>query len=59
MIAWSVEMQDTNCKGIAIGAGLLFIMMVVANVLRSRVFATVSNRVSREISQSVVRETIT
>ncbi|MCZ8486668.1 hypothetical protein O9993_19215 [Vibrio lentus] len=52
-------MQDTNCKGIAIGAGLLFIMMVVANVLRSRVFATVSNRVSREISQSVVRETIT
>ncbi|MEZ9288452.1 ABC transporter transmembrane domain-containing protein [Vibrio lentus] len=43
-------------QGIAIGAGLLFIMMGWLRTLRSRVFATVSNRVSREISQSVVQK---
>ncbi|MDR9828931.1 ABC transporter transmembrane domain-containing protein [Vibrio sp. FNV 38] len=43
-------------QGIAIGAGLLFIMMGWLRTLRSRVFATVSNRVSREISQSIVQK---
>ncbi|MDE1337697.1 ABC transporter transmembrane domain-containing protein [Vibrio aestuarianus] len=41
-------------QGIAIGAGLLFVMMGWLRTLRSRVFASVSNRVSREISQSLV-----
>ncbi|HFQ4982120.1 TPA: peptidase domain-containing ABC transporter [Vibrio vulnificus] len=42
-------------QGIAIGAGLLFVMMGWLRTLRSRVFASVSNRVSREISQSLVQ----
>ncbi|MFB9213806.1 ABC transporter transmembrane domain-containing protein [Vibrio sinaloensis] len=43
-------------QGIAIGAGLLFAMMGLLRTLRSQVFATVSNRVSREISQSIVQK---
>ncbi|MGC9493069.1 ABC transporter transmembrane domain-containing protein [Vibrio genomosp. F10] len=43
-------------QGIAIGAALLFIMMGWLRTLRSRVFATVSNRVSREISQALVHK---
>ena len=42
-------------QGIAIGAALLFVMMGWLRTLRSRVFASVSNRVSREISQSLVQ----
>ncbi|MCL9777251.1 peptidase domain-containing ABC transporter [Vibrio methylphosphonaticus] len=42
-------------QGIAIGAVLLFVMMGWLRTLRSRVFASVSNRVSREISQSLVQ----
>ncbi|UGA57089.1 ATP-binding cassette domain-containing protein [Vibrio sp. DW001] len=42
-------------QGIAIGASLLFVMMGWLRTLRSRVFASVSNRVSREISQSLVQ----
>ncbi|MCF7493819.1 ATP-binding cassette domain-containing protein [Vibrio sp. L5-1] len=42
-------------QGIAIGAALLFMMMGWLRTLRSRVFASVSNRVSREISQSLVQ----
>ncbi|WP_295891470.1 ABC transporter transmembrane domain-containing protein [uncultured Vibrio sp.] len=43
-------------QGIAIGAGLLFVLMGLMRTLRSRVFTTVSNRVSREISQSLVQK---
>ncbi|MDN3699276.1 ABC transporter transmembrane domain-containing protein [Vibrio cortegadensis] len=42
-------------QGIAIGAALLFVMMGWLRTLRSRVFASVANRVSREISQSLVQ----
>ncbi|MDA0145995.1 ABC transporter transmembrane domain-containing protein [Vibrio sp. RW] len=42
-------------QGIAIGAALLFLMMGWLRTLRSRVFASVANRVSREISQSLVQ----
>lgn len=42
-------------QGIAIGAALLFLMMGWLRTLRSRVFASVTNRVSREISQSLVQ----
>ncbi|WP_407334276.1 peptidase domain-containing ABC transporter [Enterovibrio sp. 27052020O] len=42
-------------QGIAIGAALLFVMMGWLRTLRSRVFVSVSNRVSREISQSLVQ----
>ncbi|MDC5853902.1 peptidase domain-containing ABC transporter [Vibrio europaeus] len=42
-------------QGIAIGAALLFVMMGWLRTLRSRVFASVSNRVSREIAQSLVQ----
>ncbi|MFA0057000.1 peptidase domain-containing ABC transporter [Vibrio echinoideorum] len=42
-------------QGIAIGAALLFVIMGWLRTLRSRVFASVSNRVSREISQSLVQ----
>jgi len=42
-------------QGIAIGAALLFVMMGWLRTLRSRVFASVSSRVSREISQSLVQ----
>ncbi|UPQ90008.1 ABC transporter transmembrane domain-containing protein [Vibrio sinaloensis] len=43
-------------EGIAIGAALLFIMMGWLRTLRSRVFTSLSNRVSREISQSLVQK---
>ncbi|MCW8334755.1 ABC transporter transmembrane domain-containing protein [Vibrio paucivorans] len=43
-------------QGIAIGALLLFLMMGWLRTLRSRVFASVSNRVSREISQNLVHK---
>ena len=43
-------------KGIAIGAALLFAMMWLLRVLRSKVLATVSNRISREISQAIVQK---
>ncbi|MBF4307503.1 ABC transporter ATP-binding protein, partial [Vibrio anguillarum] len=42
-------------QGIAIGAALLFVMMGWLRTLRSRVFASVSNRVSREISEALVQ----
>lgn len=42
--------------GIAVGAGLLFVMMGLLRTLRSQVFASVSNRVSREISQALVQK---
>lgn len=40
--------------GIAVGAALLFVMMGLLRTLRSRVFASVSNRLSREISQALI-----
>ncbi|SON52976.1 ABC transporter transmembrane domain-containing protein [Vibrio tapetis] len=43
-------------QGIAIGAALLFSMMGLLRTLRSRVFASVSNRLSREISQALVQK---
>ncbi|MCK6263725.1 ATP-binding cassette domain-containing protein [Vibrio sp. ZSDE26] len=43
-------------EGIAIGAALLLFMMGLLRTLRSRVFASVSNRISREISQSIVQK---
>ncbi len=43
-------------EGIAIGGALLLFMMGLLRTLRSRVFASVSNRVSREISQSIVQK---
>lgn len=41
-------------QGIAIGAALLFFMMGLLRVMRSKVFAIVANRLSREISQAIV-----
>lgn len=41
-------------QGIAIGAALLFVMMGLLRVMRSKVFTIVSNRLSREISQAIV-----
>jgi ATP-binding cassette subfamily C protein LapB len=43
-------------QGIAIGAALLFVMMGLLKTLRSRVFSTISNRISREISQAVIQK---
>ena len=43
-------------QGIAIGALLLFIMMGWLRTIRSKVFASVSNRVSRELSQVLVQK---
>ncbi|WP_394239612.1 ATP-binding cassette domain-containing protein [Vibrio astriarenae] len=42
--------------GIAVGAGLLFVMMGVLKTLRSRVLVNLSNRVSREVSQALVKK---
>ncbi|MFM2587471.1 peptidase domain-containing ABC transporter [Vibrio sp. TBV020] len=42
--------------GIAIGAGLLFVMMGLLKTLRGRVLVSLSNRVSREISQALVKK---
>jgi len=41
-------------QGIALGAALLFIMMGLLRIMRSKVFTVVSNRLSREISQALV-----
>ena len=41
-------------QGIAIGAALLFFMMGLLRILRSKVFTIVSNRLSREISQALI-----
>lgn len=41
-------------QGIAIGAALLFFMMGLLRIMRSKVFTIVSNRLSREISQAIV-----
>ncbi|GAB2647980.1 peptidase domain-containing ABC transporter [Vibrio panuliri] len=42
--------------GIAIGAGLLFFMMGLLKTLRSRVLVSLANRVSREISQALIKK---
>lgn len=42
--------------GIAFGAGLLFFMMGLLRTLRSRVLVSLSNRLSREVSQAIVRK---
>lgn len=41
-------------QGIAIGAALLFFMMGLLRIMRSKVFTIVSNRLSRELSQAIV-----
>jgi len=41
-------------QGIAIGAALLFFMLGLLRIMRSKVFTIVSNRLSREISQAIV-----
>ncbi|PKF62454.1 ABC transporter ATP-binding protein [Psychromonas sp. psych-6C06] len=43
-------------QGIAIGALLLFVMMGLLRMLRSKAFTMISNRLSREISQAVVHK---
>lgn len=43
-------------QGIAIGAGLLFIMMGLLKTLRGRVLVSLSNRLSREVSQALVQK---
>lgn len=40
--------------GIAIGAALLFLMMLLLKVIRSQLLTTISNRISREISETVL-----
>lgn len=40
--------------GIAIGAALLFTMMLLLKVIRSQLLTTISNRISREISEKVL-----
>lgn len=40
--------------GIAIGAALLFLMMLLLKVIRSQLLTTISNRISREISEMVL-----
>lgn len=42
--------------GIAIGAGLLFFMMGLLRTLRSRVLVSLTNRLSREVSQAIVKK---
>ncbi|GAA5214917.1 ATP-binding cassette domain-containing protein [Corallincola platygyrae] len=42
--------------GIAVGAGLLLVMMGLLRTLRSRVLVSLSNRVSREVSQALVKK---
>lgn len=42
--------------GIAIGAGLLFFMMGLLKTLRGRVLVSLSNRLSREISQALIKK---
>ncbi len=44
--------------GIAVGAGLLFVMMGLLRTLRSRVLVSLSNRVSREVSQALVKKSL-
>ncbi|MEZ9851729.1 ATP-binding cassette domain-containing protein [Vibrio breoganii] len=42
--------------GIAVGAILLFAMMLLLKVVRSQLLTTVANRISREVSESVMRK---
>ncbi|WP_261817972.1 ABC transporter transmembrane domain-containing protein [Vibrio gallicus] len=44
--------------GISIGAILLFSMMLLLKVLRSQLLTTVANRISREITQTLLRKMI-
>lgn len=43
-------------SGIAIGAALLFAMMGLLRTLRSRVLVSLSNRLSREVSQALIKK---
>jgi len=43
-------------SGIAIGATLLFVMMGLLRTLRSRVLVSLSNRLSREVSQALIKK---
>ena len=40
--------------GIAVGAALLFAMMLLLRVIRSQLLTTISNRISREVSETVL-----
>ncbi|CAM3086507.1 ATP-binding cassette domain-containing protein [Vibrio rarus] len=42
--------------GIAIGATLLFSMMLLLKVFRSQLLTTIANRISREVSESIMRK---
>ncbi|OBT15523.1 ABC transporter ATP-binding protein [Vibrio sp. UCD-FRSSP16_10] len=42
--------------GIAVGAILLFSMMLLLKVVRSQLLTTISNRISREVSEAVMRK---
>ncbi|GAD88582.1 putative ABC transporter permease/ATP-binding protein [Vibrio halioticoli NBRC 102217] len=42
--------------GISVGAILLFSMMLLLKVIRSQLLTTISNRISREVSESVLRK---
>ena len=46
-------------QGIAIGAGILFFMLWLLRVLRSQTLATVANRISREISDALIKKLLT
>lgn len=45
--------------GIAIGATLLFALLWLLRVIRSQTLATVANRISREISDALVKKLLT
>ncbi|MBY6196824.1 ABC transporter transmembrane domain-containing protein [Vibrio hangzhouensis] len=45
--------------GIAVGAALLFFMLWLLRVLRSQTLATVANRLSREISDALIKKLLT
>ncbi|GAD79880.1 ABC transporter transmembrane domain-containing protein [Vibrio ezurae] len=42
--------------GISVGAILLFSMMLLLKVIRSQLLTTISNRISREVSEAVLRK---
>ncbi|GMQ49277.1 ABC transporter transmembrane domain-containing protein [Vibrio sp. 10N] len=46
-------------SGIAIGAALLFALLWLLRVIRSQTLATVANRISREISDALVKKLLT
>ncbi|MCF4174750.1 ABC transporter transmembrane domain-containing protein [Vibrio sp. McD22-P3] len=46
-------------QGIAIGAGILFFMLWLLRVVRSQTLTTVANRISREISDALIKKLLT